>query len=184
MTRWWLIGGGAFLGILLIASLVLAFTQDEQLLPLGTAEVAVQDFLYAAETDDIEVSYGYLSEELKAGCKLEDFVSRSPYEDQRIEDSRVTLDETNVVDDITFVDVKISQYYPGPLSTTESTHKERFALTLEDGRWKFSRYPWPYNFCRSTVPVNMVPKVEVTPVSIQVPLQAPTAEQTAKPVAP
>jgi hypothetical protein len=184
MTRWWLIGGGGFLGILLIASLVLTFTQDEQLLPLGTAEAAVQDFLNAAETDNIEVSYGYLSEELKAGCKLEDFVSRSSYEDQRMEESRVTLDKTNVVGDITFVYVKISQYDPGPLGTTESTHSEQFALTQEGGLWKFSRYPWPYNFCRSAVPVNEVPKVGVTPASTQVPLQAPTAEPTTKPAAP
>jgi hypothetical protein len=185
MTRWWLIGGGAFLGILLIASLVLAFIQDEQLLPLGTAEAAVQDFLNAAETDSLEVSYGYLSEELKAGCKLEDFASHSPYENQRIEESRVTLDKTNVVGDITFVDVKISQYYnQGPFGTSESSHSEQFALKQENGLWKFSRYPWPYDHCRSLVPVNVVPKVEPAPAPTQVPLQAPTAEPAAKPAAP
>jgi|GEM_PF-470007 hypothetical protein len=185
MTRWWLIGGGAFLGILLIASLILAYTQEEELLPLGTAEAAVQDFLNAAEADNLEVSYGYLSEELKAGCRLEDFVFDSSYRFQWIQESRVILDKTNVVGDITFVDVKISQYYSqGPFGTSESLHSEQFALKQENGLWKFSKYPWPYNFCRSAVPVNVVPKVEPTPAPTHVPLQAPTAEPARKPAAP
>ena len=109
MTRMWLIGGGVFLGVLLIASLVLAFTQKEDLLPLGTAEAAVQSFLEATDAEDLQVSYDFLSDELKAECKLEDFVARRPYEIGRMEDSRVSLENTTTANEVTFVDVRISQ---------------------------------------------------------------------------
>lgn len=188
MTRLWLIGGGVFLGLLLIVSIVLAFTQKEELLPLGTAEAAVQDFLKAAKSDDIDLSYSYLSKELQAECKVEDFVGRSPYQIQQITDSRVTLNKTTVAGEVTFVDVDISQYNNGGIfGASEYTHSQRFSLKQEEGLWKFSSYPWPYNFCKSPVRVTPAPapyRLEPTPAPTQAPLLAPTAEPTSKPAAP
>lgn len=187
MTKLWLIGGGVFLGILLVGSVILALTQKEDLLPLGTPEAAIQDFLKAAEADDFQVSYDFLSEDLKAECQLEDFVRQRPFEVSRIEDSRISLEKTTSVGEITFVDVRVSQFYgSGPFGSSESTYTQQYSLRQEDGLWKFSVYPWPYNNCGIPKPVPPVrePVRQPSPAPTPVVLQAPTAEPPAKPAAP
>ncbi|MDA0769911.1 MAG: hypothetical protein O2821_06775 [Chloroflexi bacterium] len=188
MTRLWLIGGSVFLGILLIASLVLALTQKENLLPLGTAEAAVQNFLIASEAEDFQVAYDFLSEELKADCKLEDFAGQHRFDGGQVEDSSVTLDKTSTADGVTFVDVRITQFYgTSPFGSSESTQQQRYSLRQEDGLWKFSVYPWPYYNCgqdRFAPPYYEVPALRPTPAATPAPLMAPTAEPPAKPAAP
>ncbi|MCI0813333.1 MAG: hypothetical protein J4N27_05555 [Chloroflexi bacterium] len=192
MTKVWLIGGGAFLGILLIASVVLALTQKEDLLPLGTPAAAVQDFLKATESDDYQVSYDFLSEELKAACTLEDFAGQRRFDRRGTEDSRVTLEKTSTVNGVTFVDVRVTQFYgTGPFGSSESYHQQRYSLRQEDGLWKFSAYPWPYHNCGplrpAPPPVSPVveePGPRPTPVPTPAPLRVPSAEPTARPAAP
>ena len=174
MTKVWLIGGGAFLGILLVASVVLALTQQEDLLPLGSPEAAVQEFLKATEADDFQVSYDFLSKELKAECKLEDFAGQRRFDRRGTEDSRVTLEKTTTANGVTFVDVRITQFYgTGPFGSSESSRQERYSLRQEDGLWKFAAYPWPYYNCGpfKPVPEPVQPPPRPSPAPTPAPLQ-------------
>lgn len=146
MTKWWLIGAGGFLAALLIVSIVLALTSRETVFAPGTPERAVQDLLRAAESDDIEAAYAMLSTKLQANCALRNFADRG----YRMDDQspRASLRETKIVDDTTFVTVRITEYYgDGPFGGSESSRDRRFVLRQEGGEWKFTEYPWPYNWC-------------------------------------
>ena len=186
MTRLWLIGGGVFLGVLLIASVVLTFTQKEDLPPIGSPEAAVQNFLKAAQEDEYEVTYDFLSAELKLDCDLEDFVGqrRSVVDGMNVNDSRVTLQKTTTAGGVTFVDVKITQFYrTGPFGSSESSYQQRYSLQQENDLWKFSNYPWPYRHCGRNRPVPPSPPPPPRPSPAPT-ATAPIEEPTAKPAAP
>lgn len=147
MTKWWLIGAAAILAVLLIASIVLALTSRETEFPPGTPERAVQDLLRATENDNIEAAYGMLSADLLEKCQLKDYADRSyRFDDDR--DIRATLREAKIIDGVTFVEVRITEFYGGgPFDSGESSYNRRYALRQEDGEWKFTEYPWPYDYC-------------------------------------
>lgn len=151
MTKWWLIGAAAFLAVLLIVSIVLALTSKEAEFAPGTPEHAVQSLLRAAESDDIEAAYDMLSAELQGKCELKNFADGGRYHSGDDRDIRATLRDTKLVDDITFVNVQVTRFRSsGPFDTGESSYDRRFALQQEDGEWKFTEYPWPYDFCRES----------------------------------
>ena len=148
MTKWWLIGVGAVLGALLIGSIVLALLSKETEFAPGTPERAVQDLLRAVEDDDIEAAYAMLSEELRQKCELRNYSDGGYryYDDDR--NMRATLRETKVIDGVTFVEVRITEFYGGgPFDSGESSYNHRYALQQEGGEWKFAEYPWPYDYC-------------------------------------
>lgn len=148
MTKWWLIGAAAFLVALLIASIALALTSRETEFAPGTPERAVQDLLRAAEDDDIETAYSLLSRKIHATCTLEEFIDSSGlrYDDER--DIRVTLRDTKLINDTALVSVEITQFYgDDPFDTSEMTYDQNFTLQQENGKWKFTVYPWPYEYC-------------------------------------
>ena len=184
MTRLWLIGGGVFLGILLIASVVLTLTQKEDLPPIGSPEAAVQNFLKAAQEDEYEVTYDFLSAELKLDCELEDFVGQRRFDGGVMDDSRVTLQKTTTAGGVTFVDVRITRFYgTGPFDSSESSYEQRFSLQQEDDLWKFSAYPWPYGNCGPHRPLPQPVRPPPIPRSAPTPV-AQIDEPTARPAAP
>ena len=147
MGKWWLIGAAAFLAVLLIASIVLALTSRETEFAPGTPERAVQDLLRAAESEDFETAYGMLSEELHGKCTLQGFLDASGYSFNYYEDIRATLRDAKVVDDLTLVNVRITEFHGGgPFDSGESSHNRRYTLRQEEGEWKFTEYPWPYGY--------------------------------------
>ncbi len=154
MTKWWLIGAGGFLAALLIVSIVLALTSRETVFVPGTPERAVQDLLRAAEDDDIEAAYGMLSAELRGKCELTDYADNARFRhfDGDDGDIRATLREIKIIDGVTFIDVRITEFYGGgPFDSGESSYGRRYALRQESGEWKFTEYPWPYDYCDETV---------------------------------
>ena len=151
MTRWWLIGAAVFLAVLLIASIVLALTSKEAEFAPGTPEHAVQSLLRSVEADDIETAYAMLSQELQQKCELKNFADGGRYRSGDDRDIRATLRATKTIDDITFVNVEVTQFYgSGPFDSGESSYDRRFALQQESGEWKFTDYPWPYDYCRES----------------------------------
>lgn len=151
MARWWLIGAAAFFAALLIASITLALTSRETEFAPGTPERAVQDLLRAAEDEDIEAAYGMLSEELLSKCELKNYADGMYHIIDNDRDIRATLRDAKVVDGITFVNVQITEFYSsGPFESGEWSHDLSFALQQEEGEWKFTEYPWPYDYCEET----------------------------------
>ena len=148
MTKWWLIGAAAFLAVLLIVSIVLALTSQEAEFVSGTPEHAVQTLLRAAEGDDLETAYAMLSQELQQKCEIENFADGGRYRSRDDRDIRATLRDTRLVGTTTVVDVQVTRFRnSGPFDTGESTYGRRYDLRQEDGEWKFTEYPWPYDYC-------------------------------------
>jgi len=151
MTKWWLIGAAAFLAVLLVVSIVLALTSKETEFAPGTPERAVQDLLRSAEADDIETAYGMLSTELRGKCELKNFAEGGRYRSSSDHDIRATLRDTRVIGDTTIVNVQVTRFRgSGPFDSGESTYNRRFELRQEDNEWKFTEYPWPYDYCDET----------------------------------
>ncbi len=153
MKNYWLIGGGAALGLLLIASIVAALLQREEEFAPGSPEAAVQDYLRALDDDDFQAAYDALSPELQEKCSIKDMFGGRDSIRWRIGDRRITLEDTRTLDDTTFVSVRIAGFHGGgPLGPSEYAFDENFALRLFDGRWKFSQDPWPRFHCARTTP--------------------------------
>ena len=146
MKNYWLIGGGVTLGLLLIASVAVTLTQDEADFEPGSPEAVVQDYLSALDSGDFTAAYDAFSSELRAECEMDEMFGRSAFPDERLEDRRVTLEDTRELDDTVFVTVKMASLSGGGLfGPSAYDFEERFTLKQFDGVWKFSQEPWPYH---------------------------------------
>ena len=176
MTKLWLIGAGVLLGALLIAAVTVALLEQEDTLPEGSPEAAVQSFLLSLENEDFGAAYDYLSADLKKECKIDDLFGRSRGFGRQ-QDDRITLEGTTIEDETAFVTVRRTQFRgSGPFGASESSHEERFVLIREEGSWKF-KDPFMYG-CG---PLKPFPAVAPLPESRPAPAPAPTAEPAPKP---
>jgi hypothetical protein len=149
MSRLWLIGGAAVLAALLAASLVIALSEEPKPLEEGTPERVVQRFLEAMEGESYELAHGLLSDRLRAECELGLFAADSPpFERGAIEDSRVTLDKTTVLNGTAVVVVRVTRFYAGgPFESSEHSFERRYSLGRDaDGLWRITGRPWPWPF--------------------------------------
>ena len=158
MNNYWLIGGGAALGILIVASIVAAVLQNEAEFAPGSPEAAVQAYLRALDEDDIRAAYDAFSPELREGCSVEDiFGDDSDW--WRMDEKRITFEGARTLDETTFVTVRISELSGGGLfGPSEYSFEENFALKRFDGDWKFSQYPWPFPRCARVAPAPVPPR--------------------------
>ncbi len=148
MKNYWLIGGGAILALLLVASVVATLAQNEADFGPGSPEAVVQDYLRALDSEDFETAYEALSPELRDECEVEEMFGGRVFSGEYIGERRVTLEGTQELDDTVFVTVKIVSLSGGGLfGPYEYDFEERFALKRFDGAWKFSQEPWPYPGC-------------------------------------
>ncbi len=164
MARGWLIGGGVFLALLLVASIIVALVQQEEDLPEGTSEAAVQSYLRAVDAEDYQLAYTFLSQDIKEDCEFEDFVgSLSQFERNMVGGDRIILEDTNIVDDTAFVTVRISEFQRSDFfGSSEYSYTQTYTLKMEDGEWRFTQNPWPFFFCdqferRPPAPIPVVP---------------------------
>ena len=161
MSKLWLIGGAAFLGILLIASIIVALTIDEDTLQEGTPEAVVQGFLKAVDTEDFLAAHSYLAEDLKQDCPVEEFFGDSFPRSHQLKDARITFEKTTMVNETAFVTVRISRFQGrgGLLGPSESSYEQQYTLRQQDGEWQFSEHPWPFFRCS----IRPEPRIAPTP---------------------
>ena len=168
MPKIWLIGAGSLLAILLVASIIVALVQRVEPLPEGTPERAVQLYLAAVSDGDLEAAQGFLSADLKEQCLIEDLARRS-YASKELEDSRITLERTETVGGKTIVTARVTRLRSNsPFGSSEYSYDQRYMLVEEDGSWRFSSDPWPYQGCMTPVPVA-APTREPSPVPTTTP---------------
>lgn len=174
MAKGWLIGGGAFLVLLLVVSIIVALLDQEEPLAAGTPEATVQQFLQATEAEDLSTSFNMLSVALQDECGLEEFGGRNYPSKNRFGDARVTLEKSQIVEDTAFVTVRISQFHSsGPFSTSESNFEQRYSLLREEGEWKFAEYPWPFFNCGPFKPIPVRPPEQAPREALVEPSPAP-----------
>ena len=165
MGKGWLIGGGVFLGALLVASVIVALLNNEESFDEDTPEATVQRYLKGIESRDIQITFDLLSEDLKRDCTLEDFGGNfSPFR-ERLTNDRVSLERTTMLDGTAFVTVRISNFSRNgpfgisePFGNSDSSYTQNYTLKQEDGTWKFSEFPsYPGHFFRcDTLPARPV----------------------------
>ncbi len=149
MTRGWLIGGAAFLVLLLVVAVVVAIVEGEKTFDDGAPEATVQGFLSAVEDEEDLLAHGFLSQELREECPFDRFFSRSGVLGARmLRYDRISLEQTKIGGDQAFVTVRVTTFQgSGPFRTSESSHEQTFALLHQDDAWVFSEYPWPFFQC-------------------------------------
>ncbi len=149
MERYWMIGGAAVLGLLLVAGVAVALLRSETELEPGTPESAVQVYLRALRADDFEAAHAALSPELQEQCTPEEFFKRTSRSRSRFEDARFTLDDVKEVNETTFVTVRIAEYHDGGIfGSSKWSRDERFGLRMVDGEWRLVEEPWPLSRCQ------------------------------------
>ena len=152
MKNYWLIGGAAILGLLIVVSVVVAIMQSEAEFDPGSPEAAVQAYLRALYDDDFQSAYDALSPELQAGCSIEDMFGERAL-DRWLENRRITLEEARTLGDTTFITVRISGIRGGgPFGPSEYGFDDTFALRQFDGDWRLSKDPWPHFRCARATP--------------------------------
>ena len=156
MPKYWLIGGATFVGVLLVASVVVALMQEDVALKEGSPERAVQLYLQAVRDEDFKAAHGFLSEELKKDCTVETMAARDFGRGRELSSSRVTLRDTtylNDSNDSALVIARVTRVRgSGPFGSSESSHEQRYVLSLEDGQWLLAESPWPYYGCPEPSP--------------------------------
>jgi hypothetical protein len=167
MPKYWMIGSGVALGVLLIAAIAVALMRDAVVLPEGSPERAVQLYLQAISEEDFEAAQATLSSELKERCSLEALYARS-YARENLDNSRVAHNTTNLVDDKAIVVFEVTQVSQGgPFDLNEWSHDEHYTLVREEGEWRISASPWPYQGC--TQPRIPIVKPTIVPAPKTVP---------------
>ena len=144
MTRLWLIAGGALLGVLLVASVVLSLTRQEATFAPDSPEGVVQRLLKAVREQDYETAHSLLSAELREKCSVEDLAGSGGLLRRGERDFQVILEDSRSVGEAVVVRATVTEFYGGGLfGPSESTWQVTYTLRQEDGRWRFSDYPWP-----------------------------------------
>lgn len=153
MNNYWLIGGGAILGILIVASIVVAVLQSEAEFAPGSPEAIVQDYLRSLAEDDFQAAYDALSPELRERCSIEDMVGRRNSRRWQLEEKRMTLESVRTLDQTTFVTVRVTELRGGGLfGPSEYSFEVTFTLRRFGENWKFSQNPWPSFDCARATP--------------------------------
>lgn len=156
MPRYWLIGGGVVVAVLLAVGVVVALLGGEQVLEEGTPERAVQDYLRAVSDEDYAAVHASLSKDEFPDCKVEDLVSQGFRSGKTVRDQRITLEDTQIVNDTAIVTVGVTRFSSeGPFGSTERSHNQTYSLRQEEGGWKFVKYPWPYFNCGNKPPISV-----------------------------
>ena len=154
------------MGVALVTSIVVAVLKNEEPLPEGTPEGTVQRYLNAIKSEDFQLAYSFLSEDLMEECSVETLFGGRTHGEERLADSRITLDRTVAVDGTTFVSVRVTQFFgSGPFGSSESSFEARFTLRKEAGQWRFTDYPWPLFRCGPFKPVPVPPERSATPAT-------------------
>ena len=151
MERYWLIGGGALLGILLIASVAITVTRGETEFDPGSPEYTVQRYLKALDSGDHEAAEGLWSPELREDCSFVAFALHAGRGFEGVSEARITLENTRIVGETTVVSLGVVRSGGGGIfgpSEWESTYD--FGVRNFEGEWLISGHHWLANDCVSS----------------------------------
>ena len=148
----WLAGATVAVVIMVALSIAIALLADRSspdLLPEGSPQRAVQDYILASQEGDIETAYSLLSANVRQECKRDDFSPDSRFMlsndyTVRLKSARETGNSAIVV--IEFTELNVSDNMPlfGAQSHSFDT---TYRLTRESGEWRLREDPWPKWAC-------------------------------------
>ena len=163
MDKYWIIGGSVLLGVLLIGSIVISLSNDEEVFDSGTPEYAVQQYLRSMGQGDFETARGNLSPDLQAECSIEELFKQVSGRRDQLDDNRITLESVQLVGETTSVTVKVNEFRGGGLfGSSEWSYERRFFLRQIDDEWKFTEFPWPLTHCEPSARDGSAPPAPTT----------------------
>lgn len=138
----WLYMFGIAIGVLVIATVVLALTtgspSDKPLLSEDTPEGTVQRFLVAVRDGDYLAAEGYLSPSDDDRTELK-FLRNRAIGSSEGPGWKATLGNTIIRDDEASVEVTVDVFRPrGPFDNAVNTQQITFFLVKEEGSWKIT----------------------------------------------
>ena len=155
----WLAGIGltalVLIGVSVVVTLVGRGAEPERFTP-GTPEAAVQDYLLAIEDGRDREAYHFIHPNVADGCGYEHFKSTLGQVQadgvRRDRDLRVSLVNVEEMDQTVEVNVRVTRFYADPpFGSRERSRAERFVLEEQTGAWRFTKPPWPMNWCPDPV---------------------------------
>jgi hypothetical protein len=169
----WLAGIIAAVVILALASVVVTLLVDRQveMLPEGSPERAVQNYLLAVRDREYATAYALISPQLQENCTLEDFERSFGFRNES--GIRVRLDDVRLTSTGAEVSVRVTEVYASGPFPSESTFTQRYFLTQVDGNWRLRELGWPNWGC---YPDRPIPAPEPTPTPTPTPTPAPATE--------
>lgn len=130
----------ALLVLLAVVAGVVSATRSDPVLPEGSPEAAVQDYVSAVYEEDAEAAAEWLDPDGR--CTVEDL------EDARTDAGpRIVLREVDVDGDEATVDVDRVRGENGPFGGGEWTEDLTFELERRGDRWVIVGEPWPMYGC-------------------------------------
>ena len=148
MNRIWLIGAGVLLGAVVVASIVLELFDEPTEFPDNSPERAVQLYLEASNEGNYQRVHKTFIRSLRDSCSQQDLLRTSTYEREPLRDSRVTLERTDITDDSVLLSARVTRAGSNDFfAISEYSFKRVFTLKQEDGEWRFSEFPWPFENC-------------------------------------
>ncbi len=165
----WLVGIAVGVGALVILSLAVTLFSSgtpPRLLPVGSPEARVQDFILAIDDGELDAAYDMLDPDAVADCSRADFRQRASYGERA--GLRVALHSVDIYNDQADVSVSVSSFSGSPpFDFSESNYDVRFALAKHDQTWAITLAPWPFSGCPFTVKsrpaATPVPLTTLTP---------------------
>jgi hypothetical protein len=142
----WLVGIAGVVGALVLVSLIVTLTSSRppELLPEGSPERAVQDFLQAIEERDHASAWALLDPEFQAACPIGEFERALT---GRTSSIRIRLDEVRTTTTGAEVSVRVTESFSGRPMPSEFTSTQRYSLVEVDGEWRLRAAGWPYFDC-------------------------------------
>ncbi|MBF8303882.1 MAG: hypothetical protein HW399_257 [Dehalococcoidia bacterium] len=165
MSNRWLIIIGSIVAILIVVSVIVAISTQNNLpiLSEDTPEGTVQRYLQALERDDLTLAYSYLSVSAKERKTFQEFSRELGFGSKEVQQRQVTLEKSRVFGNTAEVQVTISEFRPsGPLTfqPSENSFQSNFSLQKQDGKWFISDASWPVYF---PVPIKPPPPPQSVP---------------------
>ncbi|MCE2456416.1 MAG: nuclear transport factor 2 family protein [Dehalococcoidia bacterium] len=151
MERYWLIGGGTLLGLLLIASVAISVSRGEAEFDPGSPEFAVQRYVRALVSEDLDAAEALWSPSLKEDCSFEAFALDAGRGLDRLSEARITLEETRVVGQTTVLTVGVVRTTGGGIfGPSEYERSYDFGVRKYDGEWRIRGHHWLADECVSS----------------------------------
>ena len=109
MERYWLIGGGVVLAVLLVASVALALAGGETRFDPSSPEHAVQQYVKALAGEDFDAAEAMWSPDLRESCSIALFAVDARRSLDNLSEARITLDDAT---DCRRIDCRIAEGNP------------------------------------------------------------------------
>ena len=148
VERYWLISGGALLGVLLVVSVAVTLLRGEAQFDPSSPEFAVQRYLRALVQEDFDAAEALWSPDLREACSFEAFVVDAGRSLDRLADARITLEEARTVGETTIVSIRVVRTTGGGIfGPSESENSYDYGVRTFDGEWRIIAHTWPSDRC-------------------------------------